>query len=128
MLDKQVLKRSSIHSCFFPKNTNAQVSDAVTWMVATIVIIVLLGFSIYLTSYFEILNKFDFSDAGLVKGNLAEKSLYGYLLKDLNGKNVYSTLGEDKNFTGEVALLAVKIFPDDELFWTGFFGKPNNYL
>ena len=93
---------------FFPKNHKAQVGETMTWVVATIVIIVVLSFSILLSinifkdKKFEVEKKTDL---------LAVKSLTGFLLtEDTNGKKVFDLIKSDEKIKDFEGNLAVDIF------------------
>ena len=73
----------------FVGNKRAQVGETMTWIVATIVIIVILVISIYIAGVSDITNKI-FSREFEIKGHndlLVTKSLTSYLLTD-DGKGV----------------------------------------
>ncbi len=93
-------------------NKKAQIGETITWLVATVIIIVILVFSIFVTGFigkdkeFETLPKKDL---------LATKSLSGYLLtSDDSGKKVFEQLKNEENldtfFNNFTGPLAVRIF------------------
>jgi len=94
----------------FPKSRKAQISEGLTWVAATIVIIVILLFSIVITSTAFDLNSMKIKPASFTAG-LNQKSLLSYLLtKQPSGEIVYSTIKKDENLKGFNGELAVKIF------------------
>jgi hypothetical protein len=113
-------------------NKRAQIGETMTWVVATIVIVVILIFSIFIVSFvkdeskeFKIQNSSDL---------LAVKSLSGYLLtQDKDGLNVYNHLIIDENLNDFNGNLALKIFKgfyekDYGFVWLAIYSKPNNII
>ena len=103
-------------------NKKAQIGETMTWVVATIVIVVVLSFSILLSINIFKDKKFEVEKETDL---LAVKSLTGYLLtEDSNGKKVFANLQEAKNLEGERGELAKKIFKvytnDFGIIWLGF--------
>jgi hypothetical protein len=133
MLNKKVMKIISSHSGFLEKNTKAQISDAVTWMVATIVIIVLLGITLYVTSSLGVIKDVSFSKTISLEDNIADKSLYGYLLTTEGDSNIYEELSEKKNLSVSNGNLAVNIFKEFYSegpggIWFGYMDDSNPYF
>ncbi|MEX2017199.1 MAG: hypothetical protein WD876_01890 [Candidatus Pacearchaeota archaeon] len=106
------------------KNKNGQIGEGLTWVVATIIIIIILVFSIFVTSFYV-------SDQKTVDSNAfgdfhTQKSLIGYLLtKQPGGEMVYSKIKTDENLDNFNGNLAVKIFKglyENEYsgMWVGF--------
>lgn len=92
----------------FPKSRKAQISEGITWIVATIAILIILLFSLFLTSFVlknkQIDNDF-FSDA------INQKSFLSYLLTQENsGGIVFSKIRADENLDNFNGNLALKIF------------------
>jgi len=104
----------------FKNNKKAQVGETMTWVVATIVIIVMLVFSIFITSAIiktkelKVYNQDDL---------LATKSLIGYLLtKDNQGVIVYDQLKAEQDlneFNGNLALNIFKEFYEKDYGFAG---------
>src|SRR3989344_3823468 len=95
----------------FRKNNLAQTGDTITWLVATVVIMVILGISIFATSF--ALKK----DEGIktIKKTdvLVAKSFFSYLLtKDVNGKKIVEQIKEERKFNNFNSELAKKVFID----------------
>ena len=109
----------------FVKNKKAQTGDTITWLVATVVIVVVLAVSIFAASIFFDKNKLASTNTGSLADTLASKSLFSYVLtKDANGKRVYDQLKEEENlnsFNGNLALSIFKEFYEDEYtnVWLG---------
>ena len=128
---------------FYPVTTDkkAQIGETITWLVATVIIIVILIFSIFVTGLvgknkeFQILPKKDL---------LATKSLSSYLLtQDDSGKKVFEQLKDKENldeffnnFSGPLAVRVFKgLYKKDYPYavWFGFdfegFGiRKNDYF
>jgi hypothetical protein len=102
-----------------------EVGETVTWMVATVIIIVVLFISISAT----VTGVFNFKNFNYIKqaDTLASKSLFAYLLTESEkGISVYSQLGSENNFSSFNGQLAKDIFSEfyDEEYlavWVGFF-------
>jgi len=111
----------------FKKNKLGQTGDTITWLVATVVIIVVLTVSIFAASIFFDKNKSLKSGTFESADTLASKSLFSYVItKDSNGKVVYEQLKEEENLGDFDGKLSVKIFIDlykkEYLtIWAGFF-------
>ncbi len=90
-------------------NKKAQISEGITWIVATIAIIVILLFSIFISSFFfsgkdSIRNTFFSSD-------INQKSFLSYLLtKDQSGKTVISQITSEQDLNNFNGNLGLKIF------------------
>ncbi|HEB46899.1 MAG TPA: hypothetical protein ENI22_00325 [Candidatus Pacearchaeota archaeon] len=100
-------------------NKNAQVGETVTWIVATVIIVLILGVSIFLSSTYLGESKNVGSAFYQPKDTLASKSLFSYMLtKNTDGINVYEQLIENdlNESNGE---LAVGIFEE-------FYGEEYN--
>lgn len=86
------------------KDKNAQASEAIVWLVATLVIIVVLVVSVYAASAIskstKAVNSLDVSSS--MKSDIAAKeSLFAYLLtKNADGKNFYSQIESSKDIVG----------------------------
>ncbi len=102
-------------------NKNAQIAETMTWVVATIVIIVVLSFSILVS-----VNIFDDKEFEVKRNSdlLATKSLTSFLLTEKDGKKVFEQLKEEENLNDFNGNLALKIFQDfyekDYDVWLGF--------
>ena len=94
-------------------NKKAVVGETLTWIVATLIIVVILVFSIYATSLLSIKN---FVGGGKElssikeKDLLATKSLTGYLLTEDDGETVFEQLKEERTSNNFNENLALKIF------------------
>lgn len=90
------------------QNKRGQISEGITWVVATIAIFVMLLFSLFLTSFTlknKTIEKDFFSDT------INSKSFLSYLLtKQTSGENVYFKIKQDGNLSSENGMLAQKIF------------------
>jgi hypothetical protein len=114
---------------FFNKisGKTGQVGETVTWMVATIIIIVVLLISISAT----VIGIFDFKNFNYIKKTdvLASKSFFSYLLTESGeGTHIYEQLGSEDNlneFNGELAVNIFKEFYEGEKeyleVWIGIF-------
>jgi hypothetical protein len=106
-------------------NKKGQVGETMTWIIATIVIIVILVFSIFITSIlgksksFDKNRKFEFDrETDLI----ATKSLTSYLLTKNNfAKTVFEQLNEEDNLNDFNGLLAKKIFSFYENEYSGIW-------
>ena len=107
------------------KNKTAQVGDTITWLVATIVIVVILVVSVFAVSLFFDKNKLLKSQFFKSADTLASKSLFSYVLtKDGAGDVVYQQLKTEENlndFNGQLADRVFKKFYEEEYFavWLG---------
>ena len=125
---------------FFPKNHKAQVGETMTWVVATIVIIVILSFSILIS-----VNLFKDKEFNVDRKTdlLATKSLTGFLLtEDKNGKKVFELIKSEEKINDFEGNLALDIFEnyyqkkgEYENVWfginlkgMGFFHRENDYF
>jgi hypothetical protein len=75
------------------KEKKAQVGETMTWIVATVVIVVILFISIFIVSPLGDSTKFK---AERTSDLLATKSLVNYLLSEENGEIIYNNLNEGK--------------------------------
>ena len=91
-------------------NKKAQISEGITWIVATIAIIIILLVSVFITSLYvsdsnEI--KMDFSDS------IPQKSFHSYLLtKEPNGETIYYKIKQDEDLSDFNGNLALRIFKE----------------
>lgn len=121
-------------------NKNAQVGETITWIIATVIIILILAVSIFLSSAYLGGNKKVGSAFFQSEDTLASKSLFSYMLtKNTEEVNVYDQLKlnteQDFNeFNGELALEIFKGFyqkdylDDPDNIWLGFMIKDENGL
>ncbi len=104
-------------------NKNAQIGETITWVVATLIIIVILAFSIFIASFYLGGDKsVSFSEESDL---LASKSLFSYLLTTSGEEKIYDQLKVEENlneFNGNLALRIFKsLYEDDyEDVWLGF--------
>lgn len=61
-------------------NRRAQTSEAMTWIVATLIIIVLLGISLYASSLLSKLKIIDYENEERTQDSVMEESLFAYFL------------------------------------------------
>ena len=98
----------------FTSNLKAQVGTTITWMVATLVIVVVLLISIYVSSLLSKTKDFssgDFDTEDLGYDSLAKKSMFAFLLTNSQGENiVYSQLNNEKDLSEFNENLAFQIF------------------
>jgi len=116
---------------FFNKThgKGGEVGETVTWMIATVIIIVILLISISAT----VIGIFNFKSFNYMKQTdvLASKSFFSYLLTESEeGTSVYEQLGSEKNFSEFNGDLAKNIFTEfygEEYLavWVGFFNNNN---
>ncbi len=106
------------------KGKAGQVGETVTWMVATVIIVVVLLISISAT----VVGVFDFKDFDYIPQTdvLASESFFSYLLTESDeGTRVYEQLGSKNNFSefnGELAVNIFEEFYEEEYadVWIGF--------
>ncbi len=117
---------------------NGQIAETITWIVATVIIILILAASLLISSL-SIGNK---KDIGFVKttDTLASKSLFSYLLtKDAEGIAIYGQLKNQENlneFNGNLGKTIFEEFYGGEYVnvWLGiintqsFKGEKNDYF
>jgi len=120
-------------------NRRAQIGETMTWIVATVIIVVVLGMTIFIASAsFGNDKKPDIQEVSKTD-IIASKSLFSFVLtKDSSGEIIYEQLKEDKNLNNFSGDLAERIFNDfygEEYnqIWVGStdefgFGKENIYL
>ena len=88
----------------------AQMAEGLTWVVATIAIIVILLFSIFITSDVFGFNSNEIAPKSF-SSSLNHKSLLSYLLtKEPSGEMVYSKIKADENLNDFNGNLALKVF------------------
>jgi hypothetical protein len=102
-----------------------QIGETMTWIIATIVIIVILAISIFIasvsTSRLKRVNQEFFQTADI----LASKSMYSYLsTKDSEGKTIYEQLKGEGNLNEFNGNFALKIFRG--LYEKDYLANPNN--
>lgn len=94
----------------------AQIGTTMTWMLATIVIIILLLISVYIAGGSDIAKKlFGLNkEVSYIKSSdvIAEKSFFSYLLCKDDGQTFYEVLDNDLDFNSENGMLAEKIFKE----------------
>jgi hypothetical protein len=121
-------------------NKKAQIGETITWVVATIIIIVVLVFSIFIAGIYFEKGKTLESSSLESKDVLASKSLFSYLLTPSGEGKVYDQLKVEENLNKSTGELAQKIFKelyetDYEDIWLGFVldrvllsAKSNDYF
>lgn len=86
----------------------AQVATGMTWFVATIIIILILGVSIYVSSIGEIFGRgFDFSKSADL---FVTKSTSAYLLSSCDEGNIFNLINNKKDITRCEGEKAEKVF------------------
>ena len=82
----------------YNKNRKAQVGETITWVIATIVIVVILIISIYAASLLaQTKKKFSFGTVQREEDLIMEKSLFAYFLADDEKKNIiYNGLNREE--------------------------------
>jgi len=111
------------------KNKSGQISEGITWIVATIAIIVILLFSVFLSSFF--FSSKDSVRNNFFSSNIYQKSFLSYLsTKDPSGKFVVSQIKEENdlnNFNGNLAEKVFKgIYEEKYDIWVGVSTIPDN--
>jgi len=91
MFNKKEKNQGFSKFAFFPKNQKAQIGETMTWVVATIIIIVLLGISLFVVSMSVKDRKFSVESYNDL---FVAKSVSGYLLSSADGEKVYQKLIE----------------------------------
>ncbi len=117
------------HPSIFPKSRKAQISEGITWIVATIAIIIILLFSVFLSSFF--FSKKDTIRSNFFSSNIYQKSFLSYLAtKDSSGKFVISQIKNERDlnaFNGNLALKVFRgIYGEKYNVWTGVSKIPDN--
>ena len=117
----------------FLKNKRGQIGKTITWVVATVIIIVILFISIFVaTSYLGGSKKADFSKQSDI---LASKSFFAYLLtEDTEGDTVYEQLRDEENLNDFNGNLALNIFEEfyrkdyPYTIWLVIYSKPHDII
>ncbi|MEX0920532.1 MAG: hypothetical protein WDZ69_03060 [Candidatus Pacearchaeota archaeon] len=100
-----------IKKSFYDIGKKAQVGKTVTWIVATIAIIIILLASIFITTLGPQGSK-EIGSRNIVDP-LASKSLFSYLLTENDeGVNVYEQMKEEENLNNFSGELALDVFDD----------------
>jgi len=110
-----------------------QIGKTITWVVATVIIIVILFISIFVaTSYLGGSKKADFSKQTDI---LASKSFFAYLLtEDTGGQTIYEQLREEENLNDFNGNLALNIFEEfyrkdyPYTIWLVIYSKPHDII
>ncbi len=122
---------------FNEKNKKAQVGETITWVVATLVIVVILTAGIFLASVagiFKNSRQVEFYESS---SRIPLKSFYNYLLTEKNGNVIFDGLKSEGDFNEVNGNFAKKIFEgiygDYVDVWVGFnfegFGiRKNDYF
>lgn len=94
------------------QNKKGEIGKTITWLVATVIIIVILLISVFIVSLNLRKNKrFKEFKEGKIEDLLVVKSLSAYLLtKDASGKNVFEQLRDEEKLNDFNGPLALKIF------------------
>jgi hypothetical protein len=100
-------------------NKKGQIAETMTWVIATITIVVILTLSIFIV-------QFGFKEKSFVflKENnlLATKSFTGYLLTENNGKKVFDLINDNEkinDFEGNLAASVFRLSSKEYLVWIG---------
>lgn len=121
-----------MHNKLQMKNKRAQIGETITWVVATVIIILILAISLSVSSFY-IRNSKDLSFFKTTD-TLASKSFFSYLLtKDTEGSIVYEQLKKQENLNEFNGNLGKKIFLDfyakeHEGVWVGILTNKLGYL
>lgn len=91
-------------------NKRAQISEGLTWIVATIAIIIILLFSVFISSFF--FTGKDQIKNSLFSSKINQKSMLSYLLTKENEKTIYSEITATEKLNNENGNLALKVFRD----------------
>ena len=93
------------------KNKRAQVGESITWLFATLIIIVILIIAI-IFSNISILNlkKIKTDSSSITSDVLASKSLFSYALTKNDGKFIYDEINDDGNLNEANGNLGLSIF------------------
>ncbi len=118
---------------FFLKNKRGQIGKTITWVVATVIIIMILVVSIFIaTSYLGGSKKADFSKQTDI---LASKSFFAYLLtENTEGDTVYEQLRDEENLNDFNGNLALNIFEEfyrkdyPYTIWLVIYSKPHDII
>lgn len=108
------------------KNKRGQIGTTLTWMVATVIIIVFLIISVFIVSFYGIGNGKTVSE-NRESDSLARKSFFAYLLTTEDDNIIYKRLKEGKSFTDFSGHLAERIFKGlykkdyPEGVWIGYY-------
>ncbi len=110
-----------------------QIGKTITWVVATVIIIVILFISIFVaTSYLGGSKKADFSKQSDI---LASKSFFAYLLtEDTGGQTIYEQLRDEENLNDFNGNLALNIFEEfyrkdyPHTIWLVVYSKPHDII
>jgi hypothetical protein len=110
-----------------------QIGKTITWVVATVIIIMILIVSILVsTSYLGGSKKADFSKQTDI---LASKSFFAYLLtEDTGGQTVYEQLRDEENLNDFNGNLALNIFEEfyrkdyPYTIWLVIYSKPHDII
>ncbi len=102
----------------FGKNKRAQLGETITWLVATIVILIVLIVSVFLasligkTKIFPVTTQIDL---------FAQESVTSYLItKDYSGISIYDQITQDGNFNNFNGNLAASIL---KTLYSGYYGR-----
>ncbi len=113
------------------KNKRGQISETLTWIVATLIIVVILSVSIFLASLVGHSKTFPENKAFDL---FAKKSFTAYLLtKDSSGASIYNQISRDENlteFNGELALDIFQGFYDSsyKIIWLAVISKSRGII
>lgn len=115
------------------KSKKGQIGETITWIVATVIIIVILIFSIFVASLLsktKVLGKGFKSEDDGNRDLIGAKSLTAYLLtKNEKGNKMFDLLRVRDNLDGDTGPSAKKIFEElYEKVWIGINFKRNEYL
>jgi len=99
---------------YLKKMKHGQVGETLTWLVGTLIILVVLIFAIYLVNVGGIVKGLDRKaiSYAYATDRIAGISLNSYLLTDKNGEAIYKTIRRDGNLNKENGPLALQIFND----------------
>jgi hypothetical protein len=90
------------------EDKKGQISEGITWIVATTAIIIILLISIFVTSLSASGNSEVRGD--YLSPNIAQKSFFSYLLTKESGRTIYSDIKENEKINNADGNLALKVF------------------
>lgn len=94
----------------------AQVGSTITWIVATVIIVVVLLITVFVANSLGKSKDIEYSQE---KDTLASKSFFSWLLTEQDGERIYVVLGREKNLNDSNGDLAQKVFE-------GYYGEEYN--
>ncbi|MDP2628750.1 MAG: hypothetical protein Q8P15_02545 [Nanoarchaeota archaeon] len=107
------------------QNKNGQIGETMTWVVATLIIIVILAISIFISSFYPGKSKKIQEPYLQTADVLASKSMFSYMLtEDSERGKIYTQLKEDGNLSNFNGNFALKVFRG--LYQKDYLNNPSN--